>query len=82
MIVDDESQEFWRLSARLWVAAAATDADPAAAVKELTECRDEISKLGETERLAIAGAYLARALKAAREEPRGARRRPIGRRMT
>ncbi len=35
--------------------------DPAVAVKELTECRDEISKLGETERLAIAGAYLARA---------------------
>jgi diguanylate cyclase (GGDEF)-like protein len=34
------------------------------AVSELTECRDEIGKLGETERLAIAGAYLARALKA------------------
>ena len=50
VIVDDESQEFWRLSARLWLAAAATEADPAAAVTELTECRDEISKLGETER--------------------------------
>ena len=64
VIVDDESQEFWRLSARLWLAAAATEADPAAAVTELTECRDEISKLGETERVAIAGAYLARALHA------------------
>ncbi|MEU4603224.1 GGDEF domain-containing protein [Kribbella sp. NPDC023972] len=65
VIVDDESQEFWRLSARLWIAAAATIEDPAAAVAELTECRDEISKLGETERLAIAGVYLARALQAA-----------------
>jgi len=62
VIVDEESQEFWRLSARLWLAAAATTEDPAAAVAELTECRDEISKLGETERLAIAGTYLARAL--------------------
>ncbi|MET7282140.1 GGDEF domain-containing protein [Kribbella sp. NPDC005582] len=61
VIVDDESQEYWRLSARLWVAAAAAESDPTVAVKELTECRDEISKLGETERLAIAGAYLARA---------------------
>jgi diguanylate cyclase (GGDEF)-like protein len=65
VIVDDESQEFWRLSARLWIAAAATIEDPAAAVVELTECRDEISKLGETERLAISGVYLARALQAA-----------------
>jgi diguanylate cyclase (GGDEF)-like protein len=64
VIVDDESQEFWRLTARLWLAAAATSDDPGAAVTELTECRDEISKLGETERLAIAGAYLARALQA------------------
>ncbi len=64
VIVDDENQDFWRLSARLWLAAAATDEDPAAAVTELKECRDEISKLGETERLAIAGAYLARALAA------------------
>jgi diguanylate cyclase (GGDEF)-like protein len=64
VIVDDESQEFWRLTANLWLAAAATHADPAAAVAELTECRDEISKLGETERLAIAGTYLARALQA------------------
>ncbi|WP_238164308.1 sensor domain-containing diguanylate cyclase [Kribbella pittospori] len=64
VIVDDESQEFWRLSARLWLAGAATDHDPDSAVAELTECRDEISKLGETERLAIAGAYLARALQA------------------
>jgi len=64
VIVDDESQEFWRLSARLWLAAAATTEDPEAAVTELTGCRDEISKLGETERLAIAGAYLARALRA------------------
>jgi diguanylate cyclase (GGDEF)-like protein len=64
VIVDDESQEFWRLSARLWLAAAVTGDDPGAAVTELTECRDEISKLGETERLAIAGAYLARALQA------------------
>ncbi|MEV5961783.1 GGDEF domain-containing protein [Kribbella sp. NPDC051952] len=64
VVVDDESQKFWRLTARLWLAAAATNADPAAAVVELTECRDEISKLGETERLAIAGAYLARALQA------------------
>jgi diguanylate cyclase (GGDEF)-like protein len=63
VIVDDENQDFWRLSARLWLAAAATD-DPATAVVELKECRDEISKLGETERLAIAGAYLARALAA------------------
>jgi diguanylate cyclase (GGDEF)-like protein len=64
VIVDDETQEFWRLSARLWLAAAATAEDPARAVADLTEIRDEISKLGETERLAIAGAYLARALKA------------------
>ncbi|MFC6161351.1 GGDEF domain-containing protein [Kribbella jiaozuonensis] len=64
VIVDDESQEFWRLSARLWLAAAATVEDPDRAVVDLTEIRDEISKLGETERLAIAGAYLARALKA------------------
>lgn len=64
VIVDDESQEYWRLSARLWLAAAATAGDPAAAVQELEECRDQISKLGETERLAIAGAYLARALAA------------------
>jgi diguanylate cyclase (GGDEF)-like protein len=64
-IVDDESQEFWRLSARLWLAAAVTQEDPSTAVTELTECRDEISKLGETERLAIAGAYLARALQTA-----------------
>ncbi|MEV6411673.1 GGDEF domain-containing protein [Kribbella sp. NPDC051718] len=61
VIVEDESQEFWRLSARLWLAAAATSTDPAAAIKDLTECRDEISKLGETERLAIASSYLARA---------------------
>ncbi|MDX2971062.1 GGDEF domain-containing protein [Kribbella solani] len=65
VVVDDESQEFWRLSARLWLAAAATGEDPAKAVADLTEIRDEISKLGETERLAIAGAYLARALQAA-----------------
>ncbi|MFI7060576.1 diguanylate cyclase domain-containing protein [Kribbella sp. NPDC050124] len=64
VIVDGEGQEFWRLSARLWLAAAATDEDPAQAVAELKECRDEISKLGETERLAIAGTYLARALEA------------------
>jgi diguanylate cyclase (GGDEF)-like protein len=64
VIVDDESQEYWRHSARLWIAAAATTSDPATAVQELEECRDEISKLGETERLAIAGAYLARALAA------------------
>jgi diguanylate cyclase (GGDEF)-like protein len=62
VVVDDENQEFWRLSARLWLAAAATEEDTA--VTELKECRDEISKLGETERLAIAGAYLARALAA------------------
>ncbi|HEY3507762.1 MULTISPECIES: GGDEF domain-containing protein [Kribbella] len=64
VIVDDESQEFWRLSARLWLAAAGTEQDPEQSVAELTEIRDEISKLGETERLAIAGAYLARALRA------------------
>jgi diguanylate cyclase (GGDEF)-like protein len=64
VIVDDDSQEFWRLSARLWLAAAATAGDPAAAVAELKDCRDRISKLGETEQLAIAGAYLARALAA------------------
>ena len=69
VIVDDESQEYWRLSARLWLAAAATNDDPAAAVAELMECRDQISKLGETERLAIAGAYLARAHAAAGEIP-------------
>jgi len=64
VIVDGESQEYWRLSARLWLAAAATSTDPAAAIEELTECRDDISKLGETERLAIASAYLARAFSA------------------
>jgi diguanylate cyclase (GGDEF)-like protein len=64
VIADDETQEFWRLSARLWVAAATTPDDPAQAVADLTEIRDDISKLGETERLAIAGAYLARALRA------------------
>ena len=64
VIVDDESQEYWRLSARLWLAAAATASDPTTAAEELEKCRDEISKLGETERLAIAGAYLARALAA------------------
>jgi diguanylate cyclase (GGDEF)-like protein len=64
VIVDDESQEYWRLSTRIWLAAAATASDPAAAIDILTECRDEISKLGETERLAIAGAYLARAFAA------------------
>ncbi len=62
VIVDDENQEYWRVSARLWLAAAQIIHDPAAAAAELTECRDQISKLGETERLAIAGAYLARAL--------------------
>ncbi len=64
VIVDDESQEYWRLSVRLWLAAARTNADPARAVADLEDCRDEISKLGETERLAIAGAYLARGLAA------------------
>ncbi|WP_433014454.1 diguanylate cyclase domain-containing protein [Kribbella sp. CA-294648] len=64
VIVDDESQEYWRLSARLWLAAAATSTDPAVAADDLTNLRDEISKLGETERLAIAGAYLARAFAA------------------
>ncbi|WP_198676099.1 GGDEF domain-containing protein [Kribbella monticola] len=64
VIVDDESQEYWRLSARLWLAAARTAADPARAVADLEDCRDEIGKLGETERLAIAGAYLARGLAA------------------
>ncbi|GAA0570726.1 GGDEF domain-containing protein [Kribbella sandramycini] len=64
VIVDDESQEFWRLTARLWLAAAAIELDPAKAAADLAELRDEISKLGETERLAIAGAYLARALAA------------------
>ncbi|HEY0474322.1 MAG TPA: GGDEF domain-containing protein [Kribbella sp.] len=64
VIVDDESQEFWRLSVRLWLAASSTAGDPAKAVAELEDCRDEISKLGETERLAIAGAYLARAFAA------------------
>ncbi|NIK54867.1 sensor domain-containing diguanylate cyclase [Kribbella shirazensis] len=63
VVVDDESQEFWKLTARLWTAAAATAEDPAKAVAELTEIRDQISKVGETERLAIAGAYLARALR-------------------
>ena len=77
VIVDDESQEYWRLSARLWLAAARTLADPARAVADLEDCRDEISKLGETERLAIAGAYLARGLEAqGRIEER--RRPPIG----
>jgi diguanylate cyclase (GGDEF)-like protein len=80
VIVDDESQEFWRLSVRLWLAAAATDEDPATAVTELKECRDQISKLGETERLAIAGAYLARALAAHGEldEARAAADRATG----
>jgi diguanylate cyclase (GGDEF)-like protein len=64
VIVDDESQEFWRLTARLWLAAARTFSDPARAVADLEDCRDEISKLGETERLSIAGAYLARGLAA------------------
>jgi diguanylate cyclase (GGDEF)-like protein len=64
VLVDDESQEFWRLSARLLIAAAGTAADPGKAIVDLTELRDEISKLGETERLALAGAYLARALQA------------------
>ncbi|MDX6248773.1 MAG: hypothetical protein QOF10_2133 [Kribbellaceae bacterium] len=64
VIVDDESQEYWRLSVRLWLAASSTAAEPAKAVAELQDCRDEISKLGETERLAIAGAYLARAFAA------------------
>ncbi|HET6738241.1 MAG TPA: GGDEF domain-containing protein [Kribbella sp.] len=64
VVVDDESQEFWRLSARLWLAAAVTAEDPEQAVSDLTAIRDEISKVGETERLAIAGAYLARALRA------------------
>jgi diguanylate cyclase (GGDEF)-like protein len=79
VIVDDESQEYWRLSARLWLAAAATSTDPAAAIEELTECRDDISKLGETERLAIAGAYLARAFAAQGdwEEARAAADRAI-----
>jgi diguanylate cyclase (GGDEF)-like protein len=63
VVVDDESQEYWRLTARLWLAAALTASDPAA-VEELTDCRDRMSKLGETERLAVAGAYLARALAA------------------
>ncbi|MEU8227526.1 GGDEF domain-containing protein [Kribbella sp. NPDC048915] len=64
VVVDDETQEFWRLSARLWLAAAVIAADPDRAVADLTEIRDEISKLGETERLALAGAYLARAFRA------------------
>ncbi|ADB29700.1 diguanylate cyclase [Kribbella flavida DSM 17836] len=64
VVAEDETQEYWRLSARLWLAAATTSQDPAAAVVELTECRDQICKLGETERLAIAGAYLARAFAA------------------
>jgi len=64
VVIDDESQEFWRLSARLWLAAAVTGDDPGQAAADLTEIRDEICKLGETERLAIAGAYLARALHA------------------
>ena len=64
VLVDDDSQEFWRLTARLWLAAAGTATDPAGSVADLKECRDQISKLGETERLAIAGAYLARALAA------------------
>lgn len=64
VIVADESQEYWRLSAQLWLAAAATSTDPATAVEDLTQCRDELSKLGETERLSIASAYLARAFAA------------------
>lgn len=64
VVVDDDSQEFWRLSGRLWLATALTAADPAAAAVELEDCRNRISKLGDTERLGIAGAYLARALAA------------------
>ncbi|TWD81136.1 diguanylate cyclase (GGDEF)-like protein [Kribbella amoyensis] len=64
VVVDEEGQEYWRLSAQLWLAAAVTDENPAAAVAELKDCRDRISKLGETERLALAGSYLARALAA------------------
>ncbi|GAA1591511.1 GGDEF domain-containing protein [Kribbella sancticallisti] len=64
VIVEDESQEYWRQTARLWLAAATTTSDPATAVQELEKCRDQLRKLGETERLAIAGAYLARALAA------------------
>ncbi|MEU4193077.1 GGDEF domain-containing protein [Kribbella sp. NPDC026611] len=64
VLVDDETQEFWRLSARLWLAAAGTDEDPERAAADLTEIRDEFCKHGETERLSIAGAYLARALQA------------------
>lgn len=64
VVVDDDNQEFWRLSGRVWLAASLTAADPPRAVVELEDCRNRMSKLGDTERLGIAGAYLARALAA------------------
>jgi diguanylate cyclase (GGDEF)-like protein len=61
VVADAEDQEYWRLSGRLWLAAARTASDPEGAVAELQACCDRMGKLGETESLATAGAYLARA---------------------
>jgi len=59
--VSEGASEYWLLSGRVWLAASDATAGPEAAAAVLQDCRDQLTKLGEFELVAISGAYLAQA---------------------
>jgi diguanylate cyclase (GGDEF)-like protein len=59
--VSEGAPEYWLLSGRVWLAASDDSAGPAASAAVLQDCRDQLTKLGELELVAISGAYLAQA---------------------
>lgn len=59
VIVADDLVGYWPIAGRMWLAASDGASDPAAAAVVLKDCRDQLTKLGDQELAAIAGAYLA-----------------------
>lgn len=59
--VSERAPEYWQLAGRVWLAASDDKAGPAAAAAVLEDCRDQLTKLGELELVAVTGAYLAEA---------------------
>ncbi|TWD81135.1 diguanylate cyclase (GGDEF)-like protein [Kribbella amoyensis] len=60
VIIRDDLIGYWPIAGRMWLAASNSDLDPAEAAVVLKDCRDQLTKLGDRELAAIAGAYLAR----------------------
>jgi diguanylate cyclase (GGDEF)-like protein len=59
LIVRDDLIGYWPIAGRMWLAVSDSPTDPAAAAVVLKDCRDQLTKLGDQESAAIAGAYLA-----------------------